>query len=112
MSAPAWTVADSDRLTAELVVRARHHMNGDTLDGAELVAILRLANERHVTRTEIALRIGWTTERLRLWARRNGCLLSEDHFPRGHLAWCTKDYYEKTQARKGHRTRPAAGRGR
>jgi hypothetical protein len=107
-----WTVEESDRLTAELVVRDGHRMNGDHLDTAELAAILLEANRRHVSRTVVAERIGWKPDRLRKWAHQLGCYLSEDHFPRGPLSWCTKDYYEQTQARKGHRTRPVAGKGR
>jgi hypothetical protein len=108
MSAPTWTVEDSHQLTAELVVRDGHHVNGDSLEDVELVAILHEAHQRHVTRTAVADRIGWKYDRLRSWAHRHGCYLSEDHFPRGALAWCTKDYYEQTQARKGFRARPIA----
>jgi hypothetical protein len=112
MSAPTWTLEESDRLTAELVVKDGHHVRAASLSTEELVAILVMAHQRHVTRGAVAERIGWTQERLRVWARRHDCYLPEDQFPRGPLSWCTKDYYEQTQARKGFRRRPIAGKGR
>lgn len=112
MTAPAWTVEESDRLTAELVVKDGHHIPAASLSTGELVATLLLAHARHVPRSAVAERIGWSTERLRVWARRHDAYLSEEDFPRGPLSWCTKEYYEQTQARKGLRRRPNLGNGR
>lgn len=110
MSASTWSVADSDRLTAEQVVRDGHHMNGNTLDASELVAILLEAHRREVPRSVVANRIGWKLSRLYDWAVRNGCYLSEQGFGRGPLAWCTKTYAEdqmrKSAAKRGKRLRP------
>lgn len=77
MSAPEWTTADSERLTAELVIRGGYCMDGDRLDLGELVAILLEANHQQVPRSEVARRIGWTSERVRSFARWHGCDMAE-----------------------------------
>jgi hypothetical protein len=95
MSATEWTTADSERLTAELVIRGGYCMDGDRLDHGELVAILREASHRQVPRSEVARRIGWPPERVRSWARWNGC-----------------DTTEEARSRDGHRARTSVGRER
>jgi hypothetical protein len=81
-----WTEQDSADLTAELIVSGAH-MNAAHLDELELAATVRLAYAKRVRRSDIAHRIGWRTDRLWQWCRRNGLAFNEDHFPdtgRGH----------------------------
>lgn len=83
MSGQEWTVGDSYQLTAELVIRGGYCMSGDHMDRGELVAILLEAARHQVPRSEVARRIGWTHDRVRAWARWNGCDMSEHTTGRG-----------------------------